>query len=112
MNQAAIQFDKAELERHQPAQVPWVDSAQQGLNSLFSVIEAQGIGLTRTPKARFSQQLLLPPAVDAVGPEIAPLGLLQTLQRASQLRSGLITSPSTNRVFTPRVACRSRWICS
>ena len=71
---------KSKLQRHQPAQVRRIHSAQQGINNLLAMIEAQGIGFAITPKAGFSQQLFFPPAIDAVGAQISPLRILQPIQ--------------------------------
>ena len=85
MQQGAVELDEAELQRRQPAHVGGVHRLEQGIHGRLPLAEAQGIGSPLAPVSTLGQQLVLPPAVEALRFEFAAARLLQPVQQGIAL---------------------------
>jgi len=81
MDQGAIQFDEAELQGGKPGEMAFINGLEQCVDSVIAMLPAQQLRVLITAVSPFGQQLLFPPAVDAVGLEIPAFGLAQTFQQ-------------------------------
>jgi hypothetical protein len=76
MQQGALQFDEAELQGCQPGQMPWIHSQFQGLHGGLAELLTQRVSPPLTAIAAFGEQLIFPPAVDALRRQLSAAGIL------------------------------------
>ena len=81
MQQGAVELDEAELQRRQPVHVRGIHRLEQGIHGRLPLTEAQGIGSSAAAVAPLGQELVLPPAVEALRLQVAAARLLQSLQQ-------------------------------
>ena len=85
MQQGAAELDEAQLEPCQPVHVRRIHRLKQGIDGRLPLAEAQGIGSPLAAVAPLSQQLVLPPAVEALRFQLAAAGLLLPVQQGIAL---------------------------
>ena len=85
MNQSAVEFDEAELQRCQPVEMVGVYCSKKFSNRRFALLGSEAFSLAFAAVAALRQKLLFPPAVDAVGLKISALRLPQPLEQSIAL---------------------------
>ena len=85
MNQSAVEFDEAELQRCQPVEMFGVYRSKKLANRRLALSCSEGFSLTFAALTTLRKKLLFPPAVDAVGRKISALRLPQPLEQCIAL---------------------------
>ena len=79
MNQSAVEFDEAELQRCQPVEMVGVHRSEKFSNRRLALLCSEAFSLAFAAVATLRQKLFFPPAIDAVGLKISALRLPQTI---------------------------------
>ena len=79
MNQSAVEFDEAELQRCQPVEMVSVHRSEKFSDRRFALLGSEAFSLAFAAIATLRKKLLFPPAIDAVGLKISALRLPQTI---------------------------------
>ena len=85
MNQSAVEFDEAELQRCQPVEMVGVYRSEKFSNRLLALLCFEAFSLAFAAVSTLRQKLLFPPAIDAVGLKITALRLPQSLEHCIAL---------------------------
>ena len=85
MNQSAVEFDEAELQRCQPVEMVGVHRSEKFSNSRLALLCSEAFSLAFAAVATLRQKLLFPPAIDAVGLKITAFRLPQTIEQCIAL---------------------------
>ena len=81
MNQGAVEFDEAELQRCQPVEMVGIYRSEKFSDRRIALLCSEAFSLAFAAVATLRQKLLFPPAIDAVGLKITALWLPQTLKQ-------------------------------
>ena len=79
MNQGAVEFDEAELQRCQPVEMVSVYRSEKFSDRRLALLGSEPFSLVFAAVATLRQKLFFPPALDAVGLKISALRLPQTI---------------------------------
>ena len=85
MNQSAVEFDEAELQRCQPVEMVGVYCSEKFSDRRLALLGSEPFSLAFAAVATLRQKLFFPPAIDAVGLKISALRLPQTIQQCIAL---------------------------
>ena len=82
MNQSAVEFDEAELQRCQPVEMVSVYRSEKFSDRRLALLGSEPFSLAFAAVATLRQKLFFPPAIDAVGLKISALRLPQPLEQS------------------------------
>ena len=85
MNQSAVEFDEAELQRCQPVEMVGVYRSEKFSDRRLALLCSKALSLAFAAVTRLRQKLFFPPAINAVGLKISALRLPQTLEQCIAL---------------------------
>jgi len=85
MNQSAVEFDEAELQRCQPVEMVSVYRSEKFSDRRLALLGSEAFSLAFAAVTALRQKLLFPPAIDAVGLKISALWLPQPLEQCIAL---------------------------
>ena len=85
MNQCAVEFDEAELQRCQPVEMVGVYCSQKFSDRCLALLCSEAFSLAFAAVTTLRQKLLFPPAIDALGQKISALRLPQALEQCIAL---------------------------
>ena len=79
MNQSAVEFDEAELQRCQPVEMVGFHRSEKFSDRPLALFCSKAFSLAFAAVATLRQKLFFPPAIDALGLKISALRLPQTI---------------------------------
>ncbi len=81
MNQSAVEFDEAELQRCQPVEMVCIHGSKQLTDASLAMLFSETFCFSVSSVAALSEQLLLPPSIDAFGLQIRASWMSRTLNK-------------------------------